>query len=556
MTEQSIATLSAASPDAVLEAALALDLIAWCKSTRWEVRPGVEYEFDEDPWIDEIYTLEAREKVIMKAAQVRVSEYLISEAFWKMDTEGWNVFYAFPTSTKVSQFVKGRVDTALDASPYLRRHLRTDDVFTKRVKNGIIYFSGAQDPEQLVSCSVDIVIRDEYELIPLSTMDLIPKRYGDSRHKWLRDASHPRYTKDGIHARFLQSDQREWEVPCPHCETWNELTWDLVKFSEETARLCDVGAFDKIGSDDIEVTCRKYGKPVDRLANGRWVPRNPKSGVAGWHVSKLMSSRASLPELVQSSRKRTEVEIAAFWNMDMGLPYSPKGAGVTRETLDRNLRSEYYLPKSADDTVFGVDVGAKYHVIGGRFVDDEVVPVFIGTADDLSEVRDILKQFGSRMCIVDSMPEIHDAKRFAKSSKRIALANFNGMDSSVDLLKLRPITEDGIRTISINRNQICDEVERSFSDDRYHLPADANRIPDFYNHMQANKRIVDEVRGKTIVKWENGNKPDHYFFANAYMFAAHFLLMKLGYRKKRKISQRTVSSIPGMGLSSTREDLG
>lgn len=494
----------------------------------------------------------------MKAAQVRISEYLISEALWKMDTEGWNIFYAFPTAAKVSQFVKGRVDPALDAAPYLHRHLFTDDVFTKRIKNGMIYFSGAQDPEQIVSCSADVVIRDEYELIPASTIDLLPKRYGDSRHKWLRDVSHPRYKNTGIHKRYQESDQRVWQVPCPHCRQWQSMGWDMVQFSEATGRKCDKGDFDSVKPGDIKVACIKCGKALNRLAMGRWKKLNPSSGIAGWHVTKLMSSRASLPELVQSSRKKSELEIQAFWNMDMGLPYSPKGANLDREILDGCVDLGYHLPRSAKDTFWGVDVGQpNLHVIGGRFIDDDIEPVWIGTVREFNDLVPILKRFGGKMAVVDAQPEKREAKRFAKKNKRrVFLASFAGMDNSLENIKIKP-PEAGIYSININRTLLHDEVERAHTEHRAHLPANAPEIPDYYKHMMAPQRKIEENKqGKMRVYWDDNGKPDHYYLAWVYMIAAHMLYKKLGYRKRRKITSRNTVSFQNMGLISTKEDLG
>ena len=88
--------LKKADPETLAEATTQVDLIAWSRARRPLVRVGIPNSFEGFHYLDEIYTLDHRWKVVMKSAQCRVSEYALNEAMWKMTTAGWNVFYAFP----------------------------------------------------------------------------------------------------------------------------------------------------------------------------------------------------------------------------------------------------------------------------------------------------------------------------------------------------------------------------------------------------------------------------------------------------------------------------
>ena len=52
----------------------------------------------------------------------------------------------------------------------------------------------------------------------------------------------------------------------------------------------------------------------------------------------------------------------AFWNSDMGLPYEPQGARLTRELIAACANPLYPdFPQRATWTAMGVDVGLELH---------------------------------------------------------------------------------------------------------------------------------------------------------------------------------------------------
>ena len=533
------------NPQKTFEAFLALDLVAWCQRHRPEVRKGVPYLFNE-PWLDEIYTDQTREKVIMKAAQVRVSEYLISEALWRMDAWGWSIFYAFPAFSKISDFVKSRVSPAIAACPHMKAVMGTDETRIKTFSSSSIFFSGAQREDQVTSASVDEIIRDEYEFIPPEILPAITKRIGDSPHKFIRDVSHPRFPDTGIHARYQESDQREWFTTCPNpkCTTPEQsLEWDQVRFDERTADLCRLGR--PVPAEAITINCRACGTALDRGARGRWIPQNPDSGIAGWHISKLTRAGTNLSELVANSAKTAEYEIQAFNNYDLGRPYSPKGMQIERGMLDALVDREYHLPSSARFSFMGVDVGTKLHVwIEHTEKDGRSRVLFFGAVDDFDDLDRFLPRFGVRTVVVDALPETREARKWiTKHRNRAALCYFMPpTDKSAETIRF----DKDKAIVHANRTMLCDENERDITERRLILPAEATSHKELYPHFMAMRRIKEQNRsGEVVVSWDSSNKPDHLFFARDYAIAARMLYRKQGYGRGTNLADGSIGIVDG-----------
>lgn len=86
---------------------------------------------------------------------------------------------------------------------------------------------------------------------------------------------------------YARSDQRIFEVPCPSCGTFTEITWDHIVWVEdapETARWCCPHC-----NDEIE----ERHKPR-MVAEGRWRAQRPEvAGHAGFQMNALVSLHAN-----------------------------------------------------------------------------------------------------------------------------------------------------------------------------------------------------------------------------------------------------------------------
>ncbi len=276
--------------------------------------------------------------VVQKAAQVFVTEYLINSAMFVADTlQGSNgtALYVMPTQAQVNDFSQARVDRAIGESPYLRTRVAPPPPGRagplrqrlKKVGDGYIYLSGA-DPKQLISIAADAVYLDEYDLMPDDVLPRATQRLAASTLGWLRVASTPRYPEAGIHALFLQSDQRYYFLPCPACGRAQRLEWEHNVDPRRGLVVCR------------SARCRA---PIDLWATGHWEATAPgNERIHGYHLSRLYSPLANIPQMVFESQATTPAAMQEFQNSVLGETFVAPGGRLSIADLDA-CRRDYEI---------------------------------------------------------------------------------------------------------------------------------------------------------------------------------------------------------------------
>jgi len=248
----------------------------------------------------------------------------------------------FPTETHVTDFSTARIGPALEASPYLtqivmegsgsdgKRRKRTDRVTLKRVRDRFLYLRGGQvKPDgkapQLKSIDADVLILDEVDEMDVRAPAIAVKRLGHSALREERWISTPTYPGVGIHAKWLESDQREWFVRCGHCGEWQPLTIQQVVTEWDT--LGRPVVWHGQGEGRAFIACRKCEREINRLQSGRWVPAYPDREIVGYHLTKLFSATTPLLDIVLALQTVNETKRREAFNQDLGETYTPRGGG-------------------------------------------------------------------------------------------------------------------------------------------------------------------------------------------------------------------------------------
>lgn len=258
--------------------------------------------------------------VVYKASQMGASEWAVSYALHSADERSATVLYIFPTDTHVSDFSAARIGPAIEASPYLDsiivdgagenlpsgvRQRGSDRVTLKRVRDRFIYLRGAQvrgsgseggSAPQLKSIDADVLVLDEVDEMDPRAPSIAEKRLGHSQIAEQRWISTPTYPGYGIHAKWLETDQREWFVRCEHCGERQCLTINHVVVEWDSLGRPVRCSTDEGGAPSVR--CQKCQGLLNRLGPGEWVATFPGREIAGFHLTKLFSPIASLPAIV------------------------------------------------------------------------------------------------------------------------------------------------------------------------------------------------------------------------------------------------------------------
>jgi hypothetical protein len=196
--------------------------------------------------------------------------------------------------------------------------------------------------------------------------------------------------------------------------------------------------------------------------------------------------------------------------------------------LDRCCLEDYTMPSVSDAAcAAGVDVGAKLHVRISEIVGDAAAgvtvrrAVFIGALDTFDEVAQLMARYNVRAMVVDHLPETRVTEDFAaRFPGRVFLAEYDIHPRGAGWLKEGP-DWPASRVVKLDRTASLDVSGQDILELRDLLPANAREIPEYYEHMCAPVRVLEDAPdGNKRAVYREGGKPDHYRHACNYDRAA------------------------------------
>lgn len=237
------------------------------------------------------------EKVVfMKGAQIGGTEVGNNFLGYIVHLSPGPVMLVMPTVDGAKRTSKTRIDPMFEAIPELKGVIsdrRSKDAsnttLMKEFQGGVLVLTGANSAIGLRSMPVRYIFLDEIDAYKGDVegegdpVNLAIKRTSTFNRRKIFMVSTP--TIQGvsrIEYEYEQSDQRHYMVPCPYCNKRQSLKWKQIHFEN---------------NDPATATyvCEYCGAIIEEhlktwmLENGIWEKSNPKSNVAGFHLSSLYS---------------------------------------------------------------------------------------------------------------------------------------------------------------------------------------------------------------------------------------------------------------------------
>lgn len=518
---------------------LNLDLLQWTQRYRRELIPDRYFDLENHSYLADIYNDKSQEIALYKSGQVGISEYLLSYALHACDQRAATALYVFPKDNLVSDFSAARLGPAIEASKHLQSIIvegaaasgkkGADRVTLKRVRNRFLYMRGGTvSPDgkasQLKSIDADLFIVDEVDECDPRVPGLLDKRLGHSTIKEKRFASTPSYHDRGIHAFWKNSTQNLWIVLCQSCGNRQDLAMsDVILDFDELGRPV---AWHGMSENRAYVACRKCGAEINRHQSGEWVPQEPSASMTGYHVTKLLSPSVDLLPIVAGLSTTDESDLKECLNQDWGLPYRPRGGGMTDETLDACKRDYAHGPTSFGKCYMGVDVGKVLNVVIRSAPDGEtgerrqLLAVEVPNFDDVGRLID---QYQPESVVIDALPETRKCRELQSDFEDgyVWLAYYTETDKKSEPARWN--TEE--YTVTIDRTRMLDETFSRFVSRRdgsqvNTIPASTDPAGSYYGHMKAPVRVVEKKRDGTMIARYVEDSADHYAHAENYCTAA------------------------------------
>lgn len=182
------------------------------------------------------------EVVFLKPAQVGWSEAVRNVMGWFIDQEPGPALVVLPSEQSGREIFEERIKPLLHSTPVLKKHLtgRSDDVSLHRIRLDTmdIYLGWAGSAQALASRPIRFLLNDEVDKFPpFSGKEADPISLGIKRtttfgHRAKIGNGSTPTTRDGAIWRRWEicTEQRHFNVPCPHCKKYQVLKWPQVKW--------------------------------------------------------------------------------------------------------------------------------------------------------------------------------------------------------------------------------------------------------------------------------------------------------------------------------------
>jgi phage terminase large subunit GpA-like protein len=265
-----------------------------------------QWRTDRAPYLreimDQLSAASPTQRIVLRfAAQLGKTEIGLNWIGYVIHHAPGPMLVVLPTLEVRKRWVRQRLDPLLTATPVLasifdarskRDAGNAEDL--KDFPGGMLVIGGANSPASLASMPIRYVLCDEVDRFPWEAgkegdpLGLIDQRTSNFPRRKVLLVSTPTVAGlSRIDDEYQASDQREYQVPCPHCGTRQVLRWRRPDGEYSLIRNDATGV--------VRYRCQHCEQPIDEhhktamLAAGVWVPREPTRPVRGYALNGLYS---------------------------------------------------------------------------------------------------------------------------------------------------------------------------------------------------------------------------------------------------------------------------
>lgn len=536
---------------------------AWtCKFRR--IR-GQKFSFKSRPYQHQIINDLHPKQVIRKAAQLGISEIMLTKLFWFCDYSiggpSAKIIYTFPTYSDMLTYAAARIPPIIEDAlimnenmygwqphfmeeppTYIDSMMVVNSAKLRRIRDTFLFLKGTMGDNSAISVDSDWNIHDEINFSNQSVLNKFHSRLGASKLGWEYNFSTPTIPAYGVSKMFNSSDQNFWYITCPHCGKSYKMDFkiNVVELAYERKK--------KEGRSFI-YQCQYCKREIsdNTRANGRYIAEVPSiKDYRGYHIDKMINPVISADELIKS--KNSYRKEADFWNFDLGLEYSEKTTNLTLELLEQlktvcGVYSMWSFAKVEDMVTMGVDQGDTLWVeISANDVATGKRKVIYAEKVDYKEFEDedpfqrlpeLMERYNVHVCVIDALPNKNDSRAFKNQflkDHRVFMAYYTATkDGDINVNK-----DEGV--VNIDRTEGFKWTFNRIYNGEIGIPSDCEIMELWEQHMCNLKKetIEDDATGKITESFERTG-PDHFNHAHLYDEVAYDILMNvLGGNKPKR----------------------
>jgi len=249
--------------------------------------------------MDELSPTSATQQVkVIKGTQLGFSSLADNMVMCYLDLYPCPILYILPTETLAKGTSKRRITPSLRAIPHLAKKITggksKDDIgetFTKAVAGGNLSFGWSNSTASFRSFSARVVALDDCDgfgsFAEGDVLALGKARADAFANKKIYINSTPTVAgQSNIETEFEDSDQREYDMPCPECDVLMSFKWEYMKYDVD-----EMGML----KGDVTCACPTCGNVIqefektEMMLKGIWQPRNEGHIHRGYKLSSFYS---------------------------------------------------------------------------------------------------------------------------------------------------------------------------------------------------------------------------------------------------------------------------
>jgi phage terminase large subunit GpA-like protein len=306
---------------------------------------------------------------VLKSARIGFSTVLTAAIGYHVLTDPCPVLVLLPTQDDCRDYVVSEVERIFESSPRLRKKLSgpkaggdriNRNTLTHRLfRGGDLKVVAGKAPRNLRRHTARILLVDESDAIEASAegdaITLAERRtLSFADRKIIAGGTPLDESTSAITRLYRQSDQRIFELPCPECGAFAEITWEAIEWPSGRPELA---AWRCPHCEALVDETRKSAM----IGRGRWRMTAPNvKGHAGFRVNALAStlSNAAWGKLAaEYERAKDDTDtLRVFHNTILGRPWTEEGDEVDLAALAGRVEGFDLDHVPAD--VLAVTVGA------------------------------------------------------------------------------------------------------------------------------------------------------------------------------------------------------
>lgn len=496
------------------ELLMANDPLVWAHFKQISLRDGITFSLKNMSYLFDIIKCDKRTVNCKKGAQMCLTTafFIDSVHACKYRRYNQNIMYMMPTVTAVERLSKVSFDPIFQYNPWIMKKGDTNTTMCREINGRSIVMVGAQpkkvggsgtkDTDNLRSIPCDDIKRDEIDLMDSDMVYMSKQRLLRSEFKRESNFGSPTYPGYGIDLLYEDSDQRKWQIKCGTCGKYTCLA--------QTFPECIIQKDGRWYRSCVHCAAEIYVK------DGAWQAEYSNRREAGFWVSGLLSPLANLDDYMYEYHSIDGTKMSEFMRSRLGIASTEAENQLDETTVLSRCTANHNAMASAGETVMGVDIGKTIHAVVGVRTGREAYEILnVSRLNNLNELHDLAHKMNVRVAVIDSGPHDHGVREFQRVEPyTVYLCQYSETSPG------RP-KWDKEGFVKCNRNEWCDKVHTTFTENRIRIPRPSHEVNVFAKQMTSTAKTMIENPDTGTVKprWIKLSD-DHFFHSVLYFLLA------------------------------------